>query len=130
MSETGQTGWLLINCWLPDSRIQTTRRPPPLVMSATLDMGANSLIGLEIIVLLRKQCPDLSLQITTGQLAQCYRVAAQEKIKIKLYFSDNLSDRSNNFPNTTQTDRRTAKYSKTLIKDGRCADWISNFKLI
>ena len=85
-------------------------------MSATLDMGANSLIELEIIVLLRKQCPDLSLQITTGQLAQCYRVAAQEKIKIKLYFSDNLSVRSNNFPNNIQTDRRTCQILKTFDK--------------
>ena len=93
-------------------------------MSATLDMGANSLIELEIIVLLRKQCPDLSLQITTGQLAQCYGVAVQEKIKTKLYFSYNLSVRRNNFPNTTQKDRETAedaKNSKSLIKGGLCA---------
>ena len=88
-------------------------------MSATLDLGANSLIGLEIIVLLRKQCPDLSLQITTGQLAQCYRVAAQEKIKIKLYFSYNLSVGVTTSPTVYRQTEEHSKNSKALIKDGR-----------
>ena len=94
-------------------------------MSATLDMGANSLIGLEIIVLLRKQCPRpfiTNYDWSTGAMLRGGRTG-KNKDKIILYYY-NLSVRPNNFPNTTQTDRETAedaKKSKSLIKGGRCA---------
>ena len=92
-------------------------------MSATLDMVANSLIRLEIIVLLRKQCPDLSLQITTGQLAQCYRVAEKNKDKNFIFHSicqtvvqlpQLYPDRQKHIPNTQNIyEKRRAVWPST-----------------